>query len=53
VYDAAAAARTVTLRNRTATAVGRLGVDVVDAPPDKLPARLADHYLLLKSRGLL
>ncbi|ATD72734.1 MULTISPECIES: DUF58 domain-containing protein [Gordonia] len=53
VYDAAAAARTVTLRNRTATAVGRLGVDVVDAPPDTLPARLADHYLLLKSRGLL
>ncbi|MHC3002936.1 DUF58 domain-containing protein [Gordonia metallireducens] len=53
VYDAAAAARTVTLRNRTATAVSRLGVDVVDAPPDKLPARLADHYLLLKSRGLL
>ncbi|MCZ4578277.1 DUF58 domain-containing protein [Gordonia amicalis] len=53
VYDAAAAARTLTLRNRTATAVGRLGVDVVDAPPDTLPARLADHYLLLKSRGLL
>jgi len=25
----------------------------VDAPPEKLPARLADHYLLLKSRGLL
>lgn len=53
IYDAAAAARTLTLRDRTATGVGRLGVDVVDAPPDKLPARLADHYLLLKSRGLL
>ncbi|MFC9979208.1 DUF58 domain-containing protein [Gordonia sp. NPDC127522] len=53
IYDAAAAARTLTLRDRTATAVGRLGVDVVDAPPDKLPAKLADHYLLLKSRGLL
>ncbi|MBD0862796.1 DUF58 domain-containing protein [Gordonia sp. zg691] len=53
VYDAAAAARTITLRNRTATAVSRLGVDVVDAPPDKLPAKLADHYLQLKSRGLL
>ena len=53
IYDAAAAARTLTLRDRTATAVGRLGVDVVDAAPDKLPAKLADHYLLLKSRGLL
>ena len=53
IYDAAAAARTLTLRDRTATAVGRLGVDVVDAPPDKLAAKLADHYLLLKSRGLL
>lgn len=53
VYDAAAAARTITLRNRTAIALRRLGVDVVDAPPDKLPARLADHYLLLKSQGLL
>ena len=53
IYDAAAAARTLTLRDRTASAVGRLGVDVVDAPPDKLPATLADHYLLLKSRGLL
>ncbi|MEO9329569.1 DUF58 domain-containing protein [Gordonia aurantiaca] len=53
VYDAAAAARSITLRNRTSIALGRLGVDVVDAPPEKLPARLADHYLLLKSRGLL
>uniref|UniRef100_UPI003D8D29C0 DUF58 domain-containing protein n=1 Tax=Gordonia sp. B7-2 TaxID=3420932 RepID=UPI003D8D29C0 len=53
VYGAAAAARTTLLRNRTATAVGRLGVDVVDAEPDKLPAALADHYLTLKSRGLL
>ncbi len=53
VYDAVAADRTITLRNRTAIALRRLGVDVVDAPPDKLPARLADHYLLLKSQGLL
>ncbi|WP_439030863.1 DUF58 domain-containing protein [Gordonia terrae] len=53
IYDAAAAARTITLRNRTATALSRLGVDVVDAEPAKLPAKLADHYLLLKSRGLL
>ncbi|MGV9827463.1 MULTISPECIES: DUF58 domain-containing protein [unclassified Gordonia (in: high G+C Gram-positive bacteria)] len=53
VYDAAAAARTLTLRSRTSTALGRLGVDVVDADPDRLPAALADHYLLLKSRGML
>ncbi|GAA1483095.1 DUF58 domain-containing protein [Gordonia sinesedis] len=53
VYDAAAAARTVALRERTAAALGRLGVDVVDADPEHLPAALADHYLLLKSRGLL
>ncbi|MEE3851961.1 DUF58 domain-containing protein [Gordonia sp. LSe1-13] len=53
IYDAAAAARTMALRNRTAAAVGRLGVDVVDAEPERLPAALADHYLVLKSRGLL
>lgn len=52
-FDAAAAARTIALRQRTAAALGQLGVDVVDAPPQELPAALADHYLLLKSRGLL
>ncbi|MGV1008718.1 MAG: DUF58 domain-containing protein [Dermatophilaceae bacterium] len=53
VYDAAAAERTLALHTRTAAMLARLGVDVVDAPPDLLPPRLADHYLLLKSRGLL
>ncbi|WP_270886376.1 DUF58 domain-containing protein [Pedococcus sp. 5OH_020] len=53
VYDAAAAARTVALRERTAAALGRLRVDVLDADPEDLPVALADHYLLLKSRGLL
>lgn len=53
IYDAAAASRTLALRGRTASALRRLGVDVVDAEPDKLPAALADQYLLLKSRGLL
>ncbi|AZG46981.1 DUF58 domain-containing protein [Gordonia insulae] len=53
IYDAAAAARTLALRNRTAAAVGRIGVDVVDADPEQLPAALADHYLSLKARGLL
>ncbi|MDR6862348.1 DUF58 domain-containing protein [Phycicoccus sp. 3266] len=52
-YDAAAAARTIALRERTGAALGRLGVDVLDADPEQLPVALADHYLLLKSRGLL
>ena len=30
-----------------------LGVDVVDAPPEHLPPRLADRYLALKAAGLL
>jgi uncharacterized protein (DUF58 family) len=53
VYDSAAAARTVALRQRTAAALGRLGVEVLDADPAHLPVALADHYLMLKSRGLL
>ncbi len=53
VYDAAAAERTVALRRRTASALERLGVDVLDAGPDDLPVRLADHYLMLKRQGLL
>ncbi len=53
VYDAAAATRTLALRRRTAEACARLGVEVLDAPPEELPAALADHYLELKSRGLL
>ena len=53
VYDAAAAERTMSLRHRTAAALEQLGVDVLDAPPDELPVRLADHYLMLKRQGLL
>ncbi|HZB67707.1 MAG TPA: DUF58 domain-containing protein [Ornithinibacter sp.] len=53
VYGAAAAERTMALRGRTAAALGQLGVDVLDAPPDELPVRLADHYLMLKRQGLL
>ncbi|AKT52421.1 DUF58 domain-containing protein [Arsenicicoccus sp. oral taxon 190] len=52
-YRAAAAERTRTLRARTADALAGLGVTVVDAPPDALAPALADHYLTLKSRGLL
>jgi uncharacterized protein (DUF58 family) len=53
VYDAAAAERTAALRRRTAAALATLGVDVLDEPPDVLPVRLADHYLMLKRQGLL
>lgn len=52
-YDAAAAERTQLMKDEVVAAVGRLGVTVVDAPPDQLPPALADHYLMLKSRGLL
>ena len=40
-------------RERTAAVLGRLGVDVLDAPPDRLPLALCHHYLALKARGLL
>ncbi|MGI8949130.1 MAG: DUF58 domain-containing protein [Ornithinimicrobium sp.] len=53
VYGAAAAERTRSLRDRTAQALGRLGVHVIEASPEELPPRLADHYLALKARGLL
>lgn len=53
VYDAAAAERTIGLRRRTAEALERLGVHVLDAEPERLPAALADHYLALKAQGLL
>jgi uncharacterized protein (DUF58 family) len=53
VYDAAAAERTLGLRQRTAEVLRNLGVHVIDAEPEVLPVALTDHYLLLKSRGLL
>jgi uncharacterized protein (DUF58 family) len=53
VWGAAAAERSIGRRAATAEALGRLGVDVLDAPPDELPVRLADHYLALKRQGLL
>ena len=45
VYDAAAAERARPERARMAALLRRLGVEVVDAPPDRLPAALADAYL--------
>ena len=53
VYQAAAAERATAERARVAALLIRLGVDVVDAPPDRLPAALADAYLALKSAGRL
>ncbi|PID95966.1 MAG: DUF58 domain-containing protein [Actinomycetales bacterium] len=53
VYAAAAAERTLVLRERTAAVLRRLGIDVLDSPPDGLPPKLADHYLMLKAKGLL
>jgi uncharacterized protein (DUF58 family) len=53
VYDAAAAERARGERARISALLRRLGVDVVDAPPDRLPAALADAYLNLKASGRL
>lgn len=53
VYDAAAAERTAALRRRTADALQRMGVTVLDVEPERLPPALADHYLALKAQGLL
>ncbi|GAA4110521.1 DUF58 domain-containing protein [Knoellia locipacati] len=53
VYAAAAAERTVGLRQRTAGAFRSLGVEVLDETPDRLPLALVDHYLALKRQGLL
>ena len=53
VYDAAAAEQVLRRRQRTADLLRALGVDVVDADAERLPPALADHYLVLKARGLL
>jgi uncharacterized protein (DUF58 family) len=53
VYDAAAAERTRADRHWVAGLLARLGVEVVDAPPDRLAPDLADRYLALKAAGRL
>ena len=40
-------------RIRTGDLLGALGVDVLDRDAETLPPALADHYLMLKARGLL
>jgi len=53
VYGAAAAERARSERARISALLRRRGVDVVDAPPGRLPAALADAYLNLKASGRL
>jgi uncharacterized protein (DUF58 family) len=53
VYGAAAAETALARRERITALLRRQGVQVVDAPPDRLPAALADAYLELKAAGRL
>ena len=53
LYDAAAAERSLAERDRLTEALRRVGVGVVAAPPDRLPAALADEYLELKRIGTM
>lgn len=53
VYEAAAAERTRTERRTVTERLARHGVEVIDAPPDELPPKLADGYLALKAAGRL
>jgi uncharacterized protein (DUF58 family) len=53
VYDAAAAQQARAARQRVSALLRRRGAHVVDAPPDRLPAVLADAYLGLKAAGRL
>jgi uncharacterized protein (DUF58 family) len=53
VYAAAAAEQALARRRHTAALLEALGVHVIDSDADRLPPRLADHYLALKARGLL
>ena len=53
VYQAAAAERAQGRRAQAGALLRGYGVEVVDAPPDRLPAALADRYLDLKAAGRL
>jgi uncharacterized protein (DUF58 family) len=53
VYNAAAAVRTQAARTQVSALLRRHGVEIVDAPPDRLPPALADAYLSLKAAGRL
>ena len=51
IYEAAAAVTAQAGRAHIAALLRRNGVEVVDAPPDRLPPALADAYLSLKAAG--
>ncbi len=53
IYAAAAAAVDQASRAATAQSLRRLGVSVVEAPPQRIAPDLADHYLALKKSGRL
>jgi uncharacterized protein (DUF58 family) len=53
VYAAAAAERAQGERADVSALLRRRGVEVIDAPPERLPAALADAYLNLKAAGQL
>jgi uncharacterized protein (DUF58 family) len=53
IYAAAAAIAAQAERSRISALLRRHGVEVVDAPPDRLPPALADAYLSLKAAGRL
>jgi uncharacterized protein (DUF58 family) len=53
VYSAAAGERARSERARISALLRRRGVEVVDAPPGRLPSALADAYLNLKAAGRL
>jgi uncharacterized protein (DUF58 family) len=53
VYDAAAAEWALGQRQRIVSLLRQRGVQVVEAPPDRLPSALADAYLAVKAAGRL
>jgi uncharacterized protein (DUF58 family) len=53
VYTAAAAQRAMSERKRVLAALGRHGVEVVDAPVGRYASAVADAYLALKASGKL
>jgi uncharacterized protein (DUF58 family) len=53
VYDAAAAVVAQSGRARIGELLRRHGVEIIDAPPERLPPALADAYLSLKAAGRL
>ena len=53
VFAAASAELSLSVRRNTAAALGRLGIEVVDAVPAQFAPALADKYLMLKAQGRL